>query len=72
MADLVEGDWDQVHVFAMDILLEEGVEEDIGQLLDMPDYYLGHGSVLVFLSQGRVLRAVESYKVFLHPRVFDR
>lgn len=58
MRDVVPGDWTAVHVFDMESLIPESVEDEVGYSLDLPPSYLNTmGTVFVFVDDEGVVRA---------------
>ncbi|CAL9574660.1 hypothetical protein SUDANB95_04868 [Actinosynnema sp. ALI-1.44] len=58
LGSLIDGEWDEVKVFAMDASSKRTLEKEIGQEIDAPDYFIGKGSVVFVLTEKRVVRGL--------------
>lgn len=65
LRDLVPGDWTTVRIFAMESLIREDVEREVGFDLALPadNYFVAEGSVFVFANDDEVVWAAAVYGV---------
>ncbi|MFC4853011.1 hypothetical protein [Actinophytocola glycyrrhizae] len=61
--DLVAGDWSTVHIFDMESVVRDYVEERVGHSIDMSDHFLTEGMLLVFVNDEEVVRGATVYDV---------
>ena len=71
LGDLVAGDWDTAKVFAMDAWSKTGLEKEVGQELDMPDYFMSKGSIVFLLRDGRIARGI-ALNMYFDPGSYKR
>ncbi|MQA63421.1 MAG: hypothetical protein GEU86_18470 [Actinophytocola sp.] len=65
----IAGDWDEIRIYAKDAWSREGLQREIGQDLDMPDYYMEKGSIILMVRDGRVVHGI-SIDTYLTPGAY--
>lgn len=55
----------------MDAWSKESLQQEVGLELDMPEFYMSKGSIVLLVKQGRVVRGIE-LGIYLPPGAYSR